>query len=149
MPERSSWSDVESLLPHTGVARFLTRIHDVTATTIDATGRVPREHALVSGTRAPSFLAIELGAQAAAAMEAVARRASGSSGAAVRGSLVRIRDARLLQPTFSADAMVHVVVDLVASAPPLAMYTLRAHVGDTAVVEATFSTHAGDAGVSA
>jgi predicted hotdog family 3-hydroxylacyl-ACP dehydratase len=150
MSASSSWPDVSELVPHTGVARFLTHIRSVTSSAIEATGRVPTGHALSTDGLAPSFLAIELGAQAAAAMEALARRtAPESSDGPARGSIVRIRDARFVEATFPVDAPIHIRVDLVGSAPPLAMYSLKARVGDRTLVEASFSTHAGDPGARA
>ena len=55
-------------------------------------GRIPAGHPLAGGGEAPGFLAIELGAQAAAALEALARRPGGTPRI---GYLVGVRDARL------------------------------------------------------
>ena len=59
------------LLPHTGTARLLTDVVRSAAGFIEATCLVPETHPLVVGGRAPCFLGLELGAQAAAALEAL------------------------------------------------------------------------------
>lgn len=150
MSARNSWPAVGELIPHTGAARFLVGIRTVTPSGIVATGHVPAGHALASNGLAPSYLAIELGAQAAAAMEALSRQGSAQTPPGPRrGSIVRIRDARFLAAAFPVDTPVEIRVDLVGAAAPLAMYSLVAMSGGETVAEAQFSTHAGDPGGAA
>ena len=77
------------LLPHTGTALLLTTVVRSDATSIEATGLVPAAHPLVCGGRAPAILGLELGAQAAAAMEALARAVAATSRGPRLGYVVR------------------------------------------------------------
>jgi len=139
--------DVATLVPHTSVARFLTGILSMTPNAIAATGAIPLGHALVSHGRAPVFLAIELGAQAAAAFEAITRAQRPDAVAGPRvGSLVRIREAHFHQASVPADTEISVAAELMGAAPPLAIYRLTATIEDTVVLTAVISTHAGPAG---
>src|SRR4249919_2252822 len=67
---------VEALLPHTGTARLLTDVVRAEPRFIVATGRIPAAHPLAVGNLAPCFLGLEMGAQAAAALEALLQSAS-------------------------------------------------------------------------
>lgn len=130
-----------ALLPHTGLARLLRTIRESDASSIDATGEIPAAHPLVRDGRAPAFLAIELGAQAAAAMSALAGQGEGGSGP-IRGRLVRVTVARFLQATLPVDTSLDVTARLVASAAPLAIYDVDVACAGAPQVTATISTYA-------
>ena len=136
-----SLADAGMMLPQTGVARLLTAVHHCDATSIRGTGEISGAHPLVSAGRAPAFMAIELGAQAAAAMTAVARQAL-SSADPLRGRLVRVKHARFVHATLPAGTALAVTARLVAAAAPLAIYDIEVWVGDEAHVTATLSTFA-------
>lgn len=129
------------MLPQTGVARLLTAVHHCDALAIRCTGEIPRTHPLVSAGRAPAFLAIELGAQAAAAMTAVGRQAASSTDS-VRGRLVRVKTARFLHATLPLDTALAVTARLVAAASPLAVYDIEVRIGEEPHVTATLSIYA-------
>jgi predicted hotdog family 3-hydroxylacyl-ACP dehydratase len=135
--------DARTLVPHTSTARLLARVHRCTATEIDASGCIPAAHPLTAHGVAPAFLAIELGAQAAAAMETIGRAHGDDhpAGPAV-GSLVRVRQARLSPTPVPVDAPLRVVARLQGSAPPLAIYDVTVTLGDRVVAEATLATYA-------
>lgn len=140
--------DVGALVPHKGTARLLTEVCRWTARSIEAMGAVSSGHPLVVDGQVPAFLGIELGAQAAAAMETLQRldAAAGESGAvsrpwpaAAQGSLVRIRSARLTE-SFPADTPVRVVATLQGAAPPLAIYNISVELDGRPIVDACLST---------
>ena len=150
MPTSKPLPAVADLLPHTGVARLLTEVLDISTTAIRGTGRIPAGHPLARGGAAPSLLAVEIGAQAAAAMEAIGR--PGAPHAAPEpqaGSLVRIREATFAQSSLPVETPLEVTAELIGSAPPLAMYRVRVTLQASVVVEATISTYSGPHGRSA
>lgn len=83
---------VADLVPHAPPARLLAEVLAAGAGGILCTGSIPGGHPLAAGGEAPGFLAIELGAQAAAALEALAQHAGGPPRI---GYLVGVRDAHL------------------------------------------------------
>jgi predicted hotdog family 3-hydroxylacyl-ACP dehydratase len=146
MPTSSQWPDVGVLVPHSGVARLITSVSSFSATSIKATGAISPEHPLVVDGAAPALLVIELAAQAAAAMEAIGRRTeSGRDESARAGSLVRIREAQFSRTLVPAGASIVVTADVLGSAPPLAIYAIRATMNDVEVGRGVISTHAGQA----
>jgi predicted hotdog family 3-hydroxylacyl-ACP dehydratase len=144
--ERDISHDVAGLVPHTGVARFLTDIVSVSPKAIEAMGAIPAGHALARHGAVPVFLAIELGAQAAAALEAIGRATEpGATTGPRMGSLVRIREARFDRPSMPVNTPIRISAELVGAAPPLAVYRLSAALGEHVVLTAVISTHAGPA----
>jgi|GEM_PF-942436 len=88
----AGWPPMADLLPHAPPARLLATVLAAGAGGIVCTGIIPAAHPLAGGGEAPGFLAIELAAQAAAALEALARHPGGRPRI---GYLVGVRDARL------------------------------------------------------
>ena len=142
-----NWPNVADLVPHTGVARLLTNIVASAPDVVEATGVIPPGHPLAADGLAPAFLAIELGAQAAAAMESLGRPvAPGRRAARQLGSLVRVREARFERALLPVDVPIHVTARLEAAAPPLAIYRIVSTLYGAAVLDAVISTHAGPIG---
>ena len=148
MPVNSAWPGVERLVPHRGHARFISRVVSASETRIDAIGMIPAGHPLVTGGVAPACLALELGAQAAAALEAIHRQSSSPADPPKAGSLVRIREARFNRPSLPVNTPIEITADLIGSAPPLAIYSIRATIDRASLVQGTISTFAGPAGES-
>lgn len=126
-------------LPHTRTARLLDTVIRADASSIEATGRIPAGHPLVRNGRAPALIGIELGAQAAAAMQ----HADGPSTTAEprRGHLARIREAAFLMPDLPAERELRVIAELEGAAPPLAIYRIRVVADGVEALNATISTH--------
>ncbi len=131
---------LHALLPHTGTARLLTAVLACDARSVTAVGEIPADHPLVCDGQAPAFLAIELGAQAAAAMEA-AQRTDRPSGP-VRGRLVRIREAQFAGDTLPVNTPLDVTAQVLALASPLAVYRVSVRLDGEERVGATLSTYA-------
>ena len=141
---RNRHEDVVGLLPHTGVARFLSSIVSVTPSAIHATGAIPAAHPLAVDGAAPALLAIELGAQAAAAFEAIGRQASpGHDRRPQTGTLVRIRDAQFGRASVPVEAPIHITAERAGASGPLAIYRLSATFDGATILTAVISTHAG------
>ena len=128
-------------LPHTGVARLLTAVVRCDDASVLAVGEIRADHPLVGDGEAPAFLALELGAQAAAAMESLTRRGTSPSGP-VRGRLVRIRDAQFARDTLPVNTPLDVTAQVVALALPLAVYRIRVCLDGVERATATVSTYA-------
>ncbi len=132
---------VMDLLPHTRSARLLTGVLRSGPGFIEATARVPAAHPLVAGGRAPCFLGLELGAQAAAALEALERAASSGDTAPHVGYVVGVREAAFASPSLPVDTPLQVTATLSGAAPPLAIYRIEVRVDGIESLRATLSTH--------
>ena len=88
----SSFPPVADLVPHAPPALLLAEVLAAGAGGILCTGSIPADHPLAARGEAPGFLAIELGAQAAAALEALARHPGGRPRI---GYLVGVREAHV------------------------------------------------------
>jgi len=109
------------LVPHAPPARLLTGVLAEGAGGILCAGSIPVDHPLAVGGQAPGFLAIELGAQAAAALEALARPPGGRPRI---GYLVGVRDAHL-PARLPIGRTLHVTAVPAGAAAALAIYDIQ------------------------
>jgi predicted hotdog family 3-hydroxylacyl-ACP dehydratase len=92
----ATFPPVADLLPHAPPARLLAAVLAMGEAGIACVGVIPGAHPLAAAGQAPGFLAIELAAQAAAALEALLRNQSQSARAGARvGYLVGVRETHL------------------------------------------------------
>jgi predicted hotdog family 3-hydroxylacyl-ACP dehydratase len=85
-----------------------------------------------------------MGAQAAAALEALLRSDGGTDDRAPRvGYLVGVRNATFLQPDLPVDTPATITASLEGAAPPLAIYRITIAIADVEFLTATLSTHSG------
>jgi len=131
------------LLPHTGAARLLTAIVRSGPGFLEAIGKVGAEHPLASGGRVPSFLGLELGAQAAAAMEALHRLGATGESARRSGYLVRVREATFTVPDLPVDTPLNVTARLEAAASPLAIHRISVSLEGAGCLTAVIGTFSG------
>jgi predicted hotdog family 3-hydroxylacyl-ACP dehydratase len=110
---------------------------------IEATGEVPADHPLVSAGKAPCFLGLELGAQAAAALEALSRPSGSVAQAARIGYLVRVREARFLVADLPTGTQLRVTSTLEGAVPPLSIHRIRVSVGGVDCLWAILGTYGG------
>ena len=125
------------LLPHAPPARLVRSVLAASAAEIACVAEIPPEHPLVVAGRAPACLGVEAAAQAAAVLEALARREE-EPGSRI-GYLVGIREARFAAPSLPAGRPFRVTARLTGSAPPLSIYEITAAGGVTAILS-TFLT---------
>lgn len=109
------------LLPHAAPARLLTAVLSVSARGIACTAGISEDHPLAIGGEVPGFAALELAAQAAAALQALLCQGGGSPHI---GYLVGARDA-CFAPTLPAGHSLRVSVIAGGSAAPLATYEME------------------------
>lgn len=130
-----------NLVPHTSIARFLTEVVRFAPGFVQATGLLPANHPLVALGRAPAFLGIELGAQAAAALETLGRASIETKGAPRIGYLVGVRHAVFLRPDLPTDTPLDVTAKLLGAAAPLAIYHVEVSIAGVECLHASLSTH--------
>jgi 3-hydroxyacyl-[acyl-carrier-protein] dehydratase len=134
-------------LPHAPPARFVRAIEAAGEGELACLAAIPGAHPLAAGGFVPAFLALEAAAQAAAALEALARP-DFSSGPRI-GYLVGIRYARLGLARLPADRELRVIVRLEGNVPPLARYRAEIFLaaapgGEEPAVAGSVSTYATD-----
>jgi len=127
-------------LPHAGPALLVERAVDVTEDVIRCTARVPANSPFRTGDRAPAFLAIEMGAQAAALHDLVAQDAHCEPDR--HGFIVAVRDTTFHELDLPADATFDVEARRDVSMPPLFNYSVRVNANGKLLVEASISTYA-------
>lgn len=114
---------LRKLLPHRPPSLLIRRVVDVRRDGISAVGTVPARHPLVAKDGfCPAILAVEMGAQAAAALEALDAVPDGDEPRI--GYLVGIGQVRL-EPGMPAGAPMNVRVRREASAGPLTRFSIR------------------------
>ena len=122
------------LLPHAPPARLIRGVIAAEAERIVCAAEIPPDHPLAAEGHAPAFLAVEAAAQAAAVLEALARK---EDPAPRIGYLVGIREARFTTRPLPAGRPFQVSARLTGSAPPLSIYEIAA--GEA--VSGTISTY--------
>lgn len=132
-----AYPPVESLIPHRGPMRLLGQVLRAEEGRLVGEAAVPADNPLARG-RAPSWLALEAAAQAAAALEALARR---DDAGPRLGYLVGVREARLRAADLPAGAPFSVLVRGQGSAGPLAVYEATAERDGAPILTATLSTY--------
>ena len=135
---------VGGLLPHTGHALLLTAIVRSETGFLEATGAVPSTHPLAGPDGAPCFLGLELGAQAAAALEALSRSSGDREPIGRVGYLVRVRDAKFLAPRLPTDTPLRVTARLEGAMPPLAVHRIEVSLDGVDLLTAVLGTISGE-----
>jgi 3-hydroxyacyl-[acyl-carrier-protein] dehydratase len=133
---------VSALLPHAPPARLLTAVLATGAGGIVCAGAIPTAHPLAAAGRVPGFVALEMGAQAAAALQSLLRR---DPAAAPRiGYLVGVRDAHLVA-ALPTGRPIRVAAVPAGSAAALALSEIELHLDGKRLASGTLSTFLTDA----
>lgn len=140
MPDESP-PPVAMLLPHTQTARLLVSVLRHDQHEIEAIGEIPSDHPLVTDGVAPNLLGIELGAQAAAAHEALTREAETGRSQPRIGYLVRVRSVVFSTPDLPVACPLVISAQLDGTAPPMAMYRFTVSRGEAALMLGQLSTY--------
>lgn len=138
MPE--SMADLGAWLPHAGPARLVTRVVEIGADAIVCEGTVPPASPYASSSSAPTWLGVELAAQAAALLEARAHQAD-LAGKRPIGYLVRIRDVRCARPAFAVGIPLRIHVHRLSAALPLFVYRISVTAGGAELLHGEISTY--------
>ena len=132
--------DVDSLVPHRGTARFLEAVEELAADRAVCRARIPANSPFVAGKRVPAFVGLELGAQAAAAVEALSRFENEDVASPRIGYLVGARDAVFHGLDLPVERPLYVSVRLADRSGPLNVYEIAVILDGETRVEATIST---------
>lgn len=135
-----STGDLGAWLPHAGPARLVTRVVEVAADAIVCEGTVPPENPYVSSSSCPTWVGVELAAQAAALLEAHTHQAT-LVGTRPTGYLVRMRDVRCSRPAFPAGTVLRIRVERLSAALPLFVYRISVAAGDVELLRGQISTY--------
>lgn len=127
-------------MPHSGRARLLTRVTRHDATSIVATAVIGDSYPLVQNGMAPALVGLEIGAQAAAALQALQGRASGL-GAVVRGRVVRIHEAVFHCEELPVGTPLEITSVIERAVSPLAICHMTLRLDGVECVVARLSTH--------
>lgn len=131
---------VEALLPHRPPMRFVESILQHNANALGCIARIPARCALVNDGAAPALAAIEAGAQAAAAWEALQRWHLQGTTAPRVGYLVAIRDVAFFTDRIPAEQSLLVSAHLEAAAPPLTHYRFEVSLDGLPLARGTVGT---------
>ena len=136
----SPWPDPQEILPHDAPARFVHAILSVDGATIVCEAGVPHDSPWVEDGRCPSFVGLEIAAQAAAALEAL--RVSGADGSPRKrlGYLVRVRHLRAAVSWLPAGERLVARVCRQGLAGPLHVYSATLSLRDQEILRGGFST---------
>lgn len=132
--------DTGPLVPHRGSALFLVTVEEHTADRAVCVARIPATSPFASDGRVPAFVGLEAGAQAAAAVEALARLETAGAAVPRIGYLVGVRDAVFRGIELPVETSLRVAVRLVDRSGPLNMYEVVVTLEGEIRVEATIST---------
>lgn len=133
---------MEGLIPHRGAALLVEGVDAVSAEGITCWGLVPPESPFAANGKAPSFLGLEMGAQAAALFEALRRRDDGSGSDTPRiGYLVGIRDAQLTLD-LPIGRRLRVTARAAGGAGPLGLYRVSVEEDGVEFARGLLSTYA-------
>jgi len=129
---------VEALIPHRGRARLVAEVLEVRPGALLCLTRIPAGHALAAKGRVPSFVSVEMAAQAAAALLALER--PDSKGPLPIGYLVGVRDARFPVPEMEMGEPYLASVTATGEAPPLRLYAFEVARDGVTYATGTLST---------
>jgi len=133
--------DASRLLAQQGPARLVNEVLETGETEIVCAGTVPVESPYADGDRVPSVAAIELAAQAAAALETIGRIRRETDPEPKVGYLVNIGDVVLSSADFPAGAPLVARATLDSEAPPLSVYRVEVKLEDRTILTASVSTY--------
>lgn len=106
-------------LPHSGVARFVEGIVESSHDRVVCRARVSKESPFAIDGRVPTFVGLDIAAQAAAVLGAASASTAVESPAVRIGYLVGVRNLRLARGTFPAGEELTVTAHREVSNPPL------------------------------
>jgi predicted hotdog family 3-hydroxylacyl-ACP dehydratase len=136
-----SFPSIEELLPLRHPSLLLDRVIEADAEAGLFLARVAAGSPFADRDLVPSFVALEVCAQAAGAHQRLGSRAEDGRGLPPVGYLVLVAEARFLVPGFRPDADVRARVMREGVAPPLSLYRFRLEDDQGIVAEGTLGTY--------
>lgn len=138
---RENFPGLDDLMPHRPPLRFLTSISHASVRGLHGTALIPATCAMARNGAASPLAAVEAGAQAAAAWEALNRWRSGGIASPRMGYLVALRDVDFLAASVPAGRELSVAIELESATPPLTHYRIQVLLDDAPLVRGTIGTY--------
>ncbi len=132
---------LDDLMPHRPPMRFLAKISHASERGLHGTARIPGECAMARNGLASPLAAVEAGAQAAAAWEALHRWRGGGKTSPRMGYLVALRDVEFFAASVPADRDLSVAIELESATPPLTHYRIDVRLDGAPLVRGTVATY--------
>lgn len=123
-------------MPHRAPALLVREIVRWDGEGVVCRGVVPEEHPLAAGGNAPVWLAMEMGAQAGAVLEALSRGGAGEGGERRLGYLVGLRGCTFHVPTLPVGGVLEVGARQIGGAGPLVLFAVEVTGEDGGVLAA-------------
>ena len=138
---REDFPALDDLMPHRPPLRFLRTISHASEHGLHGTAQIPAACAMARNGIASPLAAVEAGAQAAAAWEALNRWRSGGTASPRMGYLVALRDVDFLVPCVPAERDLAVAIELESATPPLTRYRIDVRLDGSPLVRGTIATY--------
>jgi predicted hotdog family 3-hydroxylacyl-ACP dehydratase len=132
---------LDELMPHRPPMRFLATISHASDRGLQGTARIPGECAMANKGLASPLAAVEAGAQAAAAWEALHRWRAGEKASPRLGYLVALRHVDFFAASVPADRDLSVAIELESATPPLTHYRIDVRLDGAPLVRGTIATY--------
>ena len=143
---RENFPRLDDLMPHRPPLRFLRAISDATERGLHGTAQIPATCAMATNGVASPLAAVEAGAQAAAAWEAVQRWRGAGEASPRMGYLVALRDVIFFAVSVPTGRDLSVAIELESATPPLTHYRIDVRLDDAPLVRGTIATYLTGAG---
>jgi predicted hotdog family 3-hydroxylacyl-ACP dehydratase len=137
---------LDDLMPHRPPLRFLRAISHASERGLHGTAQIPATCAMARNGVASPLAAVEAGAQAAAAWEALRRWRSGGEASPRMGYLVALRDVDFFAASVPAEHDLAVAIELESATPPLTHYRIDVRLDGAPLVRGTIATYLTGAG---
>ena len=138
---REKFPALNDLMPHRPPMRFLEAISHASERGLHGTARIPPECAMATNGVASPLAAVEAGAQAAAAWEALHRWRTGGEASPRMGYLVALRDVDYFAASVPAERDLSIAIQLENATPPLTHYRIDVRLDGTPLVRGTIATY--------
>ncbi len=138
---RENFPAMDDLVPHRPPLRFLTSISHASERGLHGTALIPATCAMARNGVASPLAAVEAGAQAAAAWEALNRWRGGGKASPRMGYLVALRDVDFLADSVPAGRDLSVAIELQIATPPLTHYRIEVLLDGAPLVRGTVGTY--------
>jgi len=135
-------ADVTSVIPHRGAALLIEEILEVSQHEIVGRGRIPAASPFVREGRAPGFVALDLAAQLAGALEGVIASGTASAGPPQVAYLVTAKNVTLPPEGLPADEPLIARARREPSAPPLLRFSVTVELGSRTVLSGLIGVYA-------
>ncbi|MEO8003592.1 MAG: hypothetical protein ABI771_01690 [Betaproteobacteria bacterium] len=138
---REKFPALDDLMPHRPPMRFLAAISHASERSLHGIARISGASAMAANGLASPLAAVEAGAQAAAAWEALRRWRDGGEATPRMGYLVALRNVDFFTAAVPAERDLSVAIELESATPPLTHYRIDVRLDGAPLVRGTIATY--------